>query len=106
MKNVRRRQVSESRKKKRLIYVTCGIMIFIYLTLTMITGDNGLMKYMKLLAVNDQLRMETQSLQHQNEDTRKQIDALRNDPALVEELAREYGLARDDELIFKFKDEE
>ena len=106
MKNVRRKQVTESRKKKRLICVTCGIMVFIYLTLNMIAGDNGFMKYVKLTDVKSELQRETQFLRQQNEDTRSQIEALRNDPALVEELAREYGLTKEDELIFKFKDEE
>ena len=102
MRNVRRKQVQANRKKKRLVYLTFGTMLFIYLTLNLIIGDNGLLKYMKLKSMQNRLLAETMILEKQNNDARSHIEALRKDPERVEELAREYGLTKEGELIFKF----
>ena len=104
MKNMRRKQVEESRKRKRLVCLTFGILLFIYLTLTIIIGDNGLLKYMKLKSTKDDLFAEAKAIGNRNEDIKRQVEALKNEPDLVEELAREYGLTREGELIFKFED--
>jgi cell division protein FtsB len=106
MRNVRRRQVEDSRKKKRLIYLTFGIMLVIYLTLNVIIGENGLLKYLKLKSIKNRLMAETSAYENQNEDARTHIESLKKDPDLVEEHAREYGLTKEGELIFKFEDQE
>ena len=41
-----------------------------------------------------------------NKDMKNQIEALENEPEVVEELAREYGLTKEGELIFKFDSKE
>lgn len=106
MRNVRRKQVADNRKKRRLIYLTLGIMLFIYLTMNMIVGENGLMKYIQLRSMKNRLHAETSSMKKQNEDARSQIETLENEPDRVEELAREYGMTKKGELIFKFDDQE
>ncbi len=105
MRNVRRKQVQANRKKKGLVYLTFGTMLFIYLTLNLIIGDNGLLKYMKLKSMQNRLLAETMTLEKQNNDARSHIEAIRKDPERVEELAREYGLTKEGELIFKFDGE-
>ncbi|HBH61337.1 MAG TPA: hypothetical protein DDX85_06285 [Nitrospiraceae bacterium] len=102
MRNIRRGTVQDNRKKRRLIYVTSGILFVIYLTLNMIIGENGLMKYMKLKAMRSRLQSETLAIKKKNEDANRQIEDLRKEPDRVEELAREYGLTKKGELIFKF----
>lgn len=102
MRNIRHGAVQDNRKRKRLIYVTSGILVVIYLTLNMIIGENGLVKYMKLKAVRNRLQSETLAMKKQNEDANSQIEGLRKEPDRVEELAREYGLTKKGELIFKF----
>ena len=47
---------------------------------------------------------ETAAMKKQNEDANSQVEALQNEPDRVEELAREYGLTKKGELIFKFED--
>jgi cell division protein FtsB len=42
----------------------------------------------------------------QNEDITNQLKSLEKDNALMEELARDYGLTKEGELIFKFKDKQ
>jgi len=102
MRNIRHSTVQDNRKKRRLVYLTSGILLVIYLTLNMIIGENGLVKYMKLKAIRTKLQSETLALQKQNEDANRQIETLKKEPDRVEELAREYGLTKKGELIFKF----
>jgi cell division protein FtsB len=106
MRNVRRKQVYHDRKIRHLVFITSGILMIIYLTLNLITGDNGLLKYVKLRSTREKLLAETMAMQNQNEDIQKQIESLKKDPAVIEELAREYGLTKEGELIFKFNEHE
>ena len=106
MRNVRRTQVHHDRKIKHLVFLTFGVLMVIYLTLNLIAGDNGLLKYLKLKSTREKLLAETTAIQSQNADIRKQIEKLQKDPAVIEELAREYGLTKEGELIFKFNDQE
>jgi cell division protein FtsB len=103
MRNIRHSAVQDNRKKRRIVYVTSGILLVIYLTLNMIIGENGLLKYMKLKAMRNKLQSETLAIRKQNEDANSQIEGLRKEPDRVEELAREYGLTKKGELIFKFE---
>lgn len=104
MRNIRHKQVEDNRKRKRLVHLTFGILLFIYFTLTISIGENGLLRYLKLKSARDTLLMETKAIGKQNQDIKSQVEALKNEPDLVEELAREYGLTREGELIFKFED--
>jgi len=88
------------------VFITSGVLIVLYLTLSLIAGDNGLLKYIKLKSTKEKLLMETKAMQNQNVDIQQQIETLEKDPAVIEELAREYGLTKEGELIFKFNDEE
>ncbi len=82
--------------------MTFSILFFIYMTVNMIIGDNGLLKYLKLRSVKDTLLAETEIMKSQNEEAKNRIEAMKSDPEHVEELAREYGLTKKGELIFKF----
>ncbi|KPJ99959.1 MAG: hypothetical protein AMK71_08890 [Nitrospira bacterium SG8_35_4] len=106
MRNVRRKQVHHDRKIKHLVFITSGILMMIYLTVNLIAGDNGLLKYLKLKSTKEKLLAETMAMQNQNADIQKQIETLEKDPAVIEELAREYGLTKEGELIFKFNGQE
>ncbi len=103
-RNVRRIKVEENHRKKRLVYLTFGIMMFIYLTMNMVLGDSGFLKYMELRETRDRLTEETMALKAQNEAMQSDIEQLRKNPDSVEGIAREYGLSKKDELIFRFKD--
>ena len=106
MRNIRRKQVHHDRKIRHLVFITSGVLMVIYLTLNLIAGDNGLLKYLKLKSTKEKLLAETLAMQNQNVDIQKQIEILEKDPAVIEELAREYGLTKEGELIFKFNDQE
>jgi cell division protein FtsB len=44
-------------------------------------------------------------MKKRNEEIKRQIEAYKKDPYLIEELARKQGLTREEELIFKFEEE-
>ena len=61
---------------------------------------------MKLKSTRDRLFAGTVLMEKQNEDIKSQIGSIENNADVIEELAREYGLTKEGELIFKFEDKE
>ncbi len=102
MRNIRRKQVEHNRKKRQLVILTVGILLFVYFSFSIIMGDNGLLKYLKLRAQKDQLLAEIQIIKKQNNEVRQEIGTLEKTPELLEEFARGNGLTKDGELIFRF----
>ena len=102
MRNKRRKQVIDNRKKRRLVYTTFGVLLFIYLTHTLIAGESGLLKYIELRSKKEQLIAQTKVMKQQTEDIGNEINKLEKEPDMLEENAREYGLTKEGELIFKF----
>ncbi len=86
--------------------LTFGILLFIYLSFSLVIGENGLLRYIKLSSAKNSLIKENAAIQKQNKEMESQIEALENKPELVEELARKYGLTKEGELIFKFEEKE
>ncbi len=106
MHNRRRQEVEYKRKRKRLVLLTAGILFLIYLSLAVIFGENSFLRYVKLKSTKADLSAEIKGIKKQNEDIKGQIEALKKDPGMIEELAREQGLTKEGEWIFKYEDEE
>lgn len=106
MRNRRRKDVETKKRRKRTVLFTLGTLVIVYLFLTLIFGENGLLRYIKMRSIKTDIRTDIVRLKKQNKETKKQIEALSKDPNLVEELARKQGLAKDGEIIFKFKDDQ
>ncbi len=106
MRNIRRKQVDQNRKRRKVVFLTFGILLSIYLTFTLVFGENGLIRFFKLKSTKNSLQAETIVVKDRNNDIKGQIEALENEPEVVEELAREYGLTKEGELIFKFDRQE
>jgi len=104
MRNIRRKQVEHDKKKRNLIFLTVGVLFFIYLTFSLIAGENGLLKYIELRSKRDKLFAETRVIKKQNEEIMGEIGNVEKDPERLEEFAREYGLTKDGEWIFKFEE--
>jgi len=104
MRNVRRQQVEQKKKRSHLVLLTFGVLLAIYLTVTLIIGDNGLMRYLELKETRDRLMAENQALEMHNTNIKNEIEIVESEPAMIEEMAREYGFTKDGELIYKFKD--
>jgi cell division protein FtsB len=99
--------VVESKKKRmRTIYFTLGVLIIIYFTITLIFGENGLLKYLQLKSVKADIDTEISGIKRRNEEMKRQIEAAKNDPHVIEELARKHGLMKPGEHVYKFSDEQ
>lgn len=105
MRNIRRQHLDQKRKVRRLILYTLGVLLFIYITVSLILGDSGLIRYTKLQSVRKDIVAEINAIKNRKKDVESELERLKNDHALMEELAREHGLAKEGELIFKFDDE-
>ncbi len=105
MRNRRRKQFETKKRKKRTILFTLGILVVIYLFLTLIFGRNGLLRYVKLRSISVDIQREIRDLKKQNEEAKRHIEAIKKDSNLIEELARKQGITREGELIFRFEDE-
>ena len=106
MRNVRKNQLKNSKKRRQIVYLTISLLLFIYLTFIMIVGDNGLLKYIKLKSARDKMLAENIIISEQNGDMNARIESYDDEPDNFEGLAREYGLTKEGELIFKFNDKE
>jgi len=104
MRNIRRKKVEHNRKRRRLVFLTVGILLFIYFSFTIVVGESGLLKYFELRTKRDKFFAETRAIKKQNEEIYGELKKLDKQPELMEEFAREYGLTKDGELIFKFND--
>lgn len=82
-----------------------AVLLSIYLAIAILFRENGLFKYIKLKSIETKLQAEIKGIKKQDEDMKKQIETLKKDPNLIEELAREQGLMKEGELIFKYEDE-
>lgn len=106
MRNIRRQQVEQKRKRRQLVFYTFGILLSIYFTVTLIIGESGFISYLELKSTRDRLLAENNAIELQNNDIKSEIEMLENESVMIEELAREYGLTKEGELVFKFQDEE
>ena len=106
MRNVRRQQVKQKKKRAHLVLLTFGVLLALYLTLTLLIGENGFMRYLELKETRDRLMAENQVLEQHNSSIKNEIESIESEPAMIEEMAREYGLTKDGELIYKFEDSE
>lgn len=61
---------------------------------------------MRLKSDMSGLKAEINTIKNQNTEIRKQIETFKNDPNVVEDLARGQGLTKKGELIFKYDDEQ
>ncbi|MCK5139428.1 MAG: septum formation initiator family protein [Thermodesulfovibrionia bacterium] len=106
MRNKRRKQVEIQKRRRRTVFFTLGILVVVYLSLSLIFGENGLLKYLKLNSIKEDLQVKITSIDKQNEEIKRQIDLVKKgkDPNLIEELAREQGLTQKDEIIFQYQD--
>ena len=88
--------------KTLFAFVFTALIGFFFYTLL---GDNGLLELKRLHKNHQQLLVENEQLVQENSRMYRTIDRLQNDPAFIENVARqELGMVRSDELVFKFKD--
>ena len=101
--NLLRKQVASEIKIRRLIFYTVILLSFIYLLISSIFTDMGLLKYMELYTKKTRLEAQVQEMEQENLQIRSQIKLLKEEPFFKEKYAREeFGLAKPDEYIFQY----
>ncbi len=100
-----RRQVRAEKKKTRVVIFTFLLLLILYLITSMVFGENGLLKYLKLKQKKAEMLSYIKTLQQENTKLKEEVSQLRSDPFYIEKRAREeLNLSRPDEYIFFFDD--
>ena len=101
--NLLRKQVVSEIKKRRLIFFTLVLLSFIYLLISVLFGDMGLLRYRELHKTKVRLETQIKDINKENEQLKSEIDSLKKDPFYLEKHGREeFGLAKPDEYIFQY----
>jgi cell division protein FtsB len=101
--NLLEKQVIAEAKKNRMIFYTIIVLSFFYLSISLVFGDMGLVKYFELKKTRKSLERQITEVHQQNEQLKLQLKSLKDDPFYREKLAREeYGLSKPDEYIFQY----
>jgi cell division protein FtsB len=102
--NLLRKQVASEIKKRNLTFITFVVLCFLYLTISLILGDRGLLRYRELMKTKGDLERQVAEIKEQNEQIKTQLQLLKEDPFFREKFAREeFGLAKPDEYIFQYE---
>ena len=73
------------------------------ITLAAISGERGFADVRRQRAQLSRVRAEVESLHRENVELLREVRALRNDPYVIEQIAREkLGYARPGEIVFQF----
>jgi len=106
MKN-RRRETSFRIEKKQGFWLGLALLLNIAFLLSLFFGEMGLVNASRLKKVHTELQGEVESLRSSNARLRQEIEALQQDPSVIEHLAREaLGLVKEGELVYQFFDSE
>jgi cell division protein FtsB len=101
--NLLRKQVASEIRKRKLIFMTVISLSFIFLLISLIFGDLGLLKYKNLYKKKVRLEAQIKEIEQDNKQLKSQITSIKEDPYYKEKHAREdYGLAKQGELIFQY----
>jgi cell division protein FtsB len=97
------RGTREGRRKKLLL--AAGVLLGIYFLASSILGEMGLVKYFRMKSRHSSLTDEIAMLKQDNVRLRREVRALKTDPAYIEKLARDnLGLARKGEIVYYYAD--
>ncbi len=86
---------------KRMYFIPGGVILFIlYFT---IFGERGLLRINHLTREKKQIEERVSALQAENDQLKREIEALKTDRRYLESIARkDFGLVRKNEIIYQF----
>ncbi len=89
------------RMSKRMYFIPGAVILFIlYFT---IFGERGLLRINHLTREKKQIEEHVAALQAENDQLRREIEALKTDRRYLESIARkDFGLVRKNEIIYQF----
>jgi len=92
-------------RKRRIVFLTFVFLGFMYLVISFVFGDLGLLKYSKLNSRKTLLENQIKKIERENAALRSEVKALKGNSFYREKYAREeFGLAKPDEYIFRYDD--
>jgi cell division protein FtsB len=81
-----------------------GALVLVILAFT-VFGERGLLNLVRYQKERQELVAEAERLKAENQRLREEIERLKNDPSLIERLAREeLGMVKPGELVIQFAD--
>jgi cell division protein FtsB len=99
--NQRRETLRVQQKRRWRLYVVGAGLLMSYFTYSFLFDSMGFMKYLSMKRTQAKMAEEVQALQEKNARLRKDIDAVKNNPDMLETLARErLGMVQKDETVF------
>lgn len=76
-----------------------------YLLISLLFGEMGLLKFIKMKQTYAHFQRENEALREENERLGRRIKTLKTDADAIEQIARDrLGLAKEGELIYEFYD--
>ena len=101
-KRNRSRRALSRRRRTTQVFVLLGAVLGAVLIGSILFDDMGLSKYLAMRKQAQQLEKEIRELEESNATLREEIDRIQNDPARLEELARErLGFVRKGETVYQ-----
>lgn len=87
--------------RKRMYLIPAGCILFIlYFT---VFGDRGLLRIYHLNQEKEQMLQHVDETRQQNENLKREIEALKTDKRYLESIARkDFGLVRPNEIVYQF----
>jgi len=80
---------ARNRRSSRASLLFCAGLFLLALVVISQLGENGLVSWLRLRSQVAELSVETDGLEAANADLQERIDAVLNDPATLERIARE-----------------
>ena len=101
--NQRRETLQARRKRRWTFYVISGMLLMGYFTYSFFFDTMGFMNYLNMKRTQTQIADEIKAIEEENARLRKDVQAIKHDPATVEGLARDrLGMVQNGETVFLF----
>ncbi len=90
--------------KKKVLLIALSAAAALYLLVSFIFGEMGIVKYYRMEAQYRSLTADIERLKQDNDKLAREVRLLKTDPAVIERLARDkLGLARPGEIVYYYK---
>ncbi len=99
--NQRRTTLKARQKRRRAFYAIGGLLLVGYVAYEFFFDSMGYMKYLNMKRTQGQIAEEIKAIEDENARLKKNIEAVKHDPATLEGLARNrLGLVKEGETVF------
>ncbi len=99
--NQRKTTLKVRQKRRWTFYIVGGCALLGYFTFSFFFDTMGFMKYLGMKKTQAQMAEEIRTIQEENAKLKRDIDAVKHDPATMEQLARDrLGMVKQGETVF------